>query len=112
MRCSACPTPLFTWEEALGRCRRHALDGDRYPAQVVALLDGRAVEMPAYRYDRMTALRELGSVLPPLPTRGAAVRVKHHVVVVPRVELTDAPEFLSDVARISDKVIGVIRQRE
>lgn len=95
MPCSVCAAPLFTWEAAVGLCRAHGLnDSTPHEGQVALRMDGSAHVEPNYRYDALTELRDLGSILPPIPQRGESVRLVRSVVVVPRVELTDAPDLV------------------
>ena len=75
MPCKVCAAPLFTWEHPVGLCRTHGLIGtDAHEGQVALCHDGRAFVEPNYRRDRLNALRDLGSLVPPIPERGMSVR--------------------------------------
>lgn len=101
MPCNLCATPLFTVEQPLGLCRTHGLAGTTmHDGLAVLRLDGSVEVEPWYRRDRINSLRDLGSILPPIPERGESVRMVRHVVVVPRVDLTDAPGLTLNVPKV------------
>jgi hypothetical protein len=101
MPCSVCAAPLFTIEQPLCLCRTHGLAGTTlHNGLAVLKLDGTIEVEPWYRRDSMNSLRDLGSILPPIPERGESVRLVRHVVVVPRVELTDAPDLVMRAGEI------------
>lgn len=80
MPCSRCPTPLFAHEQPLGLCRTHGLAGTTlHDGALVPKQDGTTEVEPWYRRDSLNTLRDLGSLLPPLPARDS-VRVHHRVL--------------------------------
>lgn len=87
MPCSLCRTPLFSHEIPLGLCRTHGLAGTTFhEGAIVPKVDGSVEVEPWYRRDRMNSLRDLGSILPPLPARDS-VRVVHRVLTPTAEEL-------------------------
>ncbi len=123
MPCNVCAAPLFAWEQPVGLCRTHGTAG-------MTLHEGATLpngtQEPLYRTDRLRSLMMLGSLVPPIPERGQSVRWVRQVLqptpeelrafVAAQQPLTPAmrkpgPDYAEQLARLTDKAIGMIGQR-
>jgi hypothetical protein len=87
MGCTVCAAPLFSHEHPLGLCRTHGLAGTTLHKGLAVLTLAGTVEVePWYRRDRINSLRDLGSILPPIPPRNS-VRLVHCVLTPTEDEL-------------------------